>query len=101
MAADFRDKQNVPFTLLVDHTKETYRALELTKGNAWDVVGPSAWVRGLKGIAAGHGLAKPQQDPFQLAGTAVVEPGGKVRYLHRARRSSDNAPVDDVLKALS
>lgn len=100
MAADFRDKQKVPFLLLVDRSKETYRALELRRGNLWDVAGPPAWMRAVKGLAAGHGVAVPQQDPYQLAATAVVAPGGELLFLHRAKTSADNAPVEDVLRVL-
>lgn len=99
-AADFKATFEVPFPVLVDHTKETYRALELGHGTWWSVAGPPVWWRGIKGIVSGHPTALPKQDPKQLSGVAVVEPGGHVRYVHRAANSSDNPPVDEVLAAL-
>jgi peroxiredoxin len=100
MAADFREKQDVPFPLLVDRTKQTYRALEMKKGNLWDVMGPPNWVRYAKAIVAGHGVDKPKQDPLQLGGVLVVDTGGKVVYEFRSSAAADNPPIEDVLAAL-
>ena len=101
MAADFKEKQDVPFPLLVDRTKETYRALDLAKASWWDVTGPPVWLRFAKGLVTGHLSAWPKQDPKQLAGVAIVDPGGDIRYLHRAKNASDNPPVERLLKELT
>jgi peroxiredoxin len=98
MAADFRDKQAIPFRLLVDHDKETYRLLEMKRGGLMDVVGPAVWWRGAKGILSGHGVATPKQDPYQMGGVAVVAAGGEISYIHRSEEASDNIPVEDLLK---
>lgn len=100
MAADFRDKQKVPFPLLVDRTKETYRALDMKRGTLWEVAGPPVWLRFAKGIFAGHGLDKPKQDALQMGGVVVVDRGGDVLYAFRASSSADTPPVDEVLAAL-
>ena len=100
MAADFKEKQDVPFMVLVDSKKETYEALELRRGNMWDVAGPPAWIRFGKGILGGHGVARAEQDVYQLAGTAVVDTHGSLLFLQRAQSSADNARVEDVLAAL-
>ena len=99
MAAAFKEEANLPFTLLVDHTKETYRRLEVKKGSLLDVAGPSVWLKGVRSILKG-GQKKPEQDPFQLGATAVIEPGGKVRHLYRSSNSSDNFPMDQLLAIL-
>ena len=100
MAADFRDKQGIGFPLLVDRTKQTYRALEMKRGNLWDVLGPKNWMRFAKGMVTGHGVDKPKQDPLQMGGVIVAEQGGKVRYTFRASAAADNPTVDEVLEAL-
>lgn len=100
MAAHFRRHQDISFPLLVDHTKQTYRALEMKKGNLWDVVGPQNWMRYAKGILSGHGVDTPKQDPLQMGGVIVVDTDGAVRYEFRAEASRDNPPIDDVLAAL-
>lgn len=100
MAADFREQHNVAFPLLVDRTKQTYRALEMKKGTLWDVVGPQNWLRFAKDVATGHGAGKPKQDPLQMGGVIVAERGGIVRYTFRASAAADAPPVDEVLAAL-
>ena len=86
--------------LLVDRTKETYRALEMKKGNLWDVMGPKNWARYAKGILSGHGVDKPKQDPLQMGGVLVVDTDGAVKYEFRAGAAKENPPIDEVLAAL-
>lgn len=102
MAADFARSSNIPFPLLVDTSRQSYRALEIKKGSWSDVIGPRIWKRGIAAIREGHKLSTmPRQDPRQLGGAAVIAPGGEVRYLHKATTSSDIAPVEELLQALT
>ncbi len=99
-AAAFKEERDIPFPLLVDHRKETYRALDLRRASAWEVIGPSMLVRNLRGYARkGFSLAK--QDWHQLAGTVVAAAGGEILFSHRARDPADNAPTDRLLAALT
>lgn len=102
MAADFRDKQDIPFPLLVDRHRETHKALELKRGNLLEIVGPKQVVRGIKSLFTGNtqGRPAPKQDVLQLGGALVVAPGGTVLYRHQASGAEDNPPVDDLLDAL-
>lgn len=102
MAADFKQKQDIPFALLVDRRRETHRAVELARGKLLDVAGPKQIVRGIKSFLTGSGQGRPapKQDVLQLGGALVVAPGGKVLYRHVATGSDDNAPVDDLVAAL-
>jgi hypothetical protein len=100
MAAHFRDTQEIPFPLLVDHRKQTYRALEIGRGSWMDVAGPKVWARSAKSILSGKGQGVPKQDPLQLGGAIVVEAGGRVRYMHRAKTSSDNPKPEELLDQL-
>ncbi len=100
MAADFRDRYEMPFPLLVDRTKETYRILELKRGNILEIAGPQVWWRGVKGFARGHPSALPKQDPYQMGGAVVVDRGGKLLKIHTSDSSKHNLPVADLLAAL-
>ena len=98
MATHFRDEADIPFPLIVDHTKETYRALEIKKGNIATVMGPGVWMRAIQNVFKGHApVKKPEQDPFQLGATAIVKSGGEIAHLHRSKDSSDNLPLDQVI----
>lgn len=98
MAADFREKQNIGFPLLVDRTKQTYRALDMKRGTLWDILGPQNWLRFVNRL--GHGVGKPKQDPLQMGGVVVADRGGAVRYSFRASAAADAPPIDEVLRAL-
>ena len=102
MAADFKEKQGIPFTLLVDQRRETHRAFELQRGRLLDIVGPKQVVRGLRAFVTGTsaGRPTPQQDVLQLGGALVVAQGGDVLYRHVATGAEDNAPVADLVGAL-
>lgn len=99
-ARAFKEEMQIPFPLLVDRTRETYRLLELERGSWGDVVGPKVWVKGLKSLGGGNAQRWPQEDPRQLGGAAVVLRGGQLAFAHRARSSADNVPVDRLLEAL-
>jgi hypothetical protein len=99
MAAHFKSELGIPFPLLVDHDKQTYRALAIGRASAWNIYGPPVWIEGIRSIAR-FGNRIPKQDPFQLGGAAVVDKSGEVLFLYRSRDSSDVPPIDEVLAAL-
>lgn len=99
MAAHFKADQKIPFPLLVDHKKQTYKALEMKHSNPWNVYGPPVWITGIKSILD-HGNKFPKQDPLQLGGIVVADKGGEILYTFRADASKDIAPLDDVIAAL-
>lgn len=99
MAAHFKEQFDVPFTLLVDHTKQTYRALEFRRTDWWHVMGPPVWIKGMQAILK-HRNAMPKQDPLQLGGTVVVDTDGSVRYAYRSKTSSDQPPIAEITAAL-
>ena len=98
-ASDFKDKNRLPFRVLVDKKKETYRLLGLEQGSVADVAGPKVWVAGAKSIVRrGQGL--PKEDPLQLGGAMVIASGGEVLLVHRSSTSANNLPVDALIEAL-
>jgi peroxiredoxin len=100
-AANFREEREIPFPLIVDQKKETYRALEMKRGNLWEVAGPHVWLRFTKSILSGHGVqAKPKEDPLQMGGVVVADKGGRIGYRYLSSSSSDNPPTDEVIAAI-
>lgn len=100
MAAHFRDEFDIPFTLLVDHDRLTYRALEIKRGTLWDVMGPHMWWDFTRRLLKGQAPKGVQADPLQLGGLAVISTTGTIEKLHRADDPADNLPIDDLLKLL-
>ena len=102
MAADFKEKQGIPFPLLIDRRRETHRLLELQRAKLLEIVGPKQVVNGIKSMLTGSGQGRPapKQDVLQLGGAVVVDTSGEILYTHRAKSADDNAPADDLLAAL-
>src|SRR3954463_8118244 len=82
MASHFKAEERLPFTLLVDQERKTYRALGLKRGGVLDVAGPRVWRKGLKSLAAGNKNKIPKQDPMQLGGAVVVGTSGRIAFFH-------------------
>jgi hypothetical protein len=100
-ARAFKEAMRIPFPLLIDRTRESYRLLELARGSWTDVAGPKVWGRGLRSLAHGHVQHVPHEDPRQLGGAAVILPDSRLAFVHRADTSADNVPVDRLLEAIA
>lgn len=100
VAAGFRDRERIPFPLLVDAGRRTYAALGLRRGSLKDILGPGVVWRALRSLGQGNGLAKAREDPLQLGGAILVAPDGAVEFEHHNRTSADLIPVDRVIAVL-
>lgn len=100
MAAHFKTEFDVPFTLLVDAGQETYSTLDMKHGSLWDVAGPHMWVDFTRRLLKGQRPAGVQGDVMQMGGVAVIEPGGKISFVHRGENPADNLPIDRLLTKL-
>ena len=102
-AERFCSGRHVPFPCLVSPDNEAHRTYGLVRGSWRQVWGPKQVVKG-----AASALSRPTEalqgptrgDGMQLGGAFVVDTGGVIRYAHRARDSSDNPPIDDLVVAL-
>ena len=97
-ARRFKHKYELPFTVLVDKKRESYRMLGLKRGSVSDVMGPRVWAKGIKSVVK-NGQGVPKEDPYQLGGVAIVK-DGKVTFVHRSETSSDNLSTQALLEAL-
>ena len=99
-AAAFRDRLEIPFPLLIDPERVTYRTLHLERARATTLTNPKTLAKGALSLMKGRGISRPRQDPFQLGGAAVIGRGGEIAYMHRAESASDIASADELLAAL-
>lgn len=108
-AQEFATAKGLPFPLLLDRDRGSYRAYGLIQGKAMQVLTPRValpWVkaelsaetrqRGLKGGSF-----------LQMPGTFVIDPSGIVRAMsgtvrmaHRNRHVADTPSIDGLLEAL-
>ncbi len=99
-AREFKERRAIPFRLLVDRTRDSYRAVEARR-SVGGALGPKVWLPGAKSLLSGHSQAPARQDWRQLGATAVVAQGGRVLLLHRSEHAADNPPIDELLEALA
>ncbi len=102
MAADFKSKRKIPFPLLVDQERVTYRAMQLARGTSLQIFGPLVIAKGSLPFVKGHlqGLAPKGTSVRQLGGVLVLDRGGKVLLSHQSADAADNLPVDRLIDAL-
>lgn len=100
MAKDFQQEYRLPFPVLVDRSKTTYRALGLKRGSLSEVIGLRVLRRGRAFLNFRWGLPAKGQNVFQLGGALVVGRGGTVKLVYRSKDAADSAPVDALLQAL-
>ncbi len=98
----FCEQHDLPFACTVQPDRSAHKAFGLRRGTANQVTGPAVWLPWVKNQLTGKRQIAwgGQGDVAQLGGTFVVDTDGIIRYVHRARRSSDMAPNDQVLEAV-
>jgi hypothetical protein len=61
---------------------------------------PAVWWRYAALIARGRRLHPPGQDVYQLGGDAVLDAGGRLRWVYASAGPEDRPTVDELLTAL-
>ena len=96
----FREETGITFPLLIDEERKAYQAAELKKANIFHLLrGDNAKAR-KRAKAGGHRQHKLGKDPFQLGASFVFGPGDVDRFAHISQTFGDNAPIEDLLRAL-
>lgn len=96
----YGEEMGLPFPLLHDPDREAYRAYGMDRGGLWDVWGPSTWWAYLELFLRGRRWRGIQADPGQLGGDVIVDPEGRIAYLHRSRRPEDRPDAEEVVRRL-
>ena len=99
---NFCRHRGLPFDCLGDPERDAYREIELGHGERREYFGVKivkGWVRA---AARGVTIGSPQGgDVAQRPGSFVVDRQGRVAYAHYNRDATDNAPVPELLDAVS
>ncbi len=97
----FRARLELPFPVLADEERATYRAYGLGRGPWWRVWGLATIRRYAALLARGRRLGRPSEDVLQLGGDFVVGPDGRLVYVHRSTGPPDRPPVDALVRAVA
>jgi hypothetical protein len=104
-AARFCRGLRLGFPCLGDPGRRSYAEFGLARDTWWNVTvrpfldQPRVAARRLR-RASLRGSLMPHGDVLQLGGVAVVARGGRLAFLHRARRTDDYPPMERVLAEL-
>ncbi len=99
-ARQFQRSLALPFTILSDPGKQSYRAFGLTRRlNLARELNPQSLSRFVTDVAR-YGVARTDQDVMQLGGVFVVDRAGIVRFAFTALRASDRPSTDEIITAL-
>ena len=95
------DETHVGWPVLIDETRETYRAYGMLQAKPWDLWGPSTWWAYLKELVRGRLPRWPHSDTFQQGGDVLIDPAGIVRFHHVGAGPADRPSVATLLRARS
>ena len=100
-ARAFREQTGIGFPLLVDEERRAYRAAGLRKASLLHLLRSDNARARARAQAAGHRQRRMGKDPFQLGASFVFGPGDADLYAHLSETFGDNAPVEDLLRAVA
>lgn len=101
MLAAFERELKLSFPLFADPSREVYAAFGLGRGSLARIwLHPRVWVRYARLLAAGRRPAGDGGDTLQLGGNAVLDAGGRVRWIYRGEGPDDRPPVATVIAEL-
>jgi hypothetical protein len=100
--ADYRLSNDLPFPLLSDPDRGTYRAFGLGRGSIARVYGWRMAKRYWEILRRNgpSGLARPSEDTLQLGGDFVIAPDGTLIYGYWGEGPDDRPPVDELVDAV-
>jgi peroxiredoxin len=98
-AAQLQRRQQLPFTVLADPSRQIYRAFGMVEGSLAVTAGPDVLLRQLAQAMRGN---IPYINPLeghisQLGGTVIVDHGGVVRFAHVATPIYNYTPIEQYL----
>jgi peroxiredoxin len=108
-AVEFASSKALPFPLLLDRDRGTYRAYGLVQGKAMQVLSPRValpWIKAelssetrQRGLRGGNFLQMPGTFVVDTEGVVRAR-GGMIRMAHRNRNFADAPSIDQLLDAL-
>ncbi len=99
---DYLEVNHLPYPVLVDPERTTYRAYGLGRGSARRMYGWRAARRYLQILRSdGFGrLRRPTEDTLQLGGDFVIGPDGRLVYGFWGAGPDDRPAVDELIAAV-
>lgn len=101
LARRYMEETGIEWPLLIDETRDIYRAYGMLEAGFWDIWGPSTWMAYFKEIFRGRLPVKSSGDIRQRGGDVLIDPEGIVRLHHVGTGPADRPEVAAILQAIS
>jgi len=101
LARSYLEETNLSWPLLVDETRELYRAYGMLSAGFWDIWGPKTWWSYFKEIAKGKWPKKSDGDISQRGGDVLLDPNGIVRLHHIGIGPADRPAVQSIIDLIN
>ena len=98
-ARAYLEEMRLPWPVLIDDTRETYRAYDMLRGSIGKVYGLGTWWAYFKEFARGRWPRAARADTLQLGGDVLIDPSQRVRLHHVGRGPADRPDVAALLRA--
>jgi peroxiredoxin len=99
-ARSYIEETSLPWPLLIDDKRETYKNYMFISASFWNIWGPKTWWVYLKEILKGEKFRKSEGDIFQRGGDVLIDPKGLVRLHHIGKGPADRPTVEMILKKI-
>lgn len=100
LARAYVEDTGLRWPLLIDETREVYKAHGMLYASSLDIWGPRTWWAYLKELARGRLPKKSEGDVSQRGGDVLIDPEGIVRFHHVGQGPADRPSADAILRAL-
>lgn len=100
LARAYIEDTGVGWSVLIDSTRELYKAYEMLEAAFWDIWGPRTWWAYFKELAHGHLPKKSEGDISQRGGDVLIDPGGTVQFHHVGEGPGDRPSPKSILMTL-
>ena len=99
-ARSYAGETSLPWPILVDEIRETYRNYGMLSASRWDVWGPKTWWAYLKELSRGGRLRKSPGDVYQRGGDVLIAPDGSVALHHVGAGPGDRLSALEILRKI-
>jgi peroxiredoxin len=99
-ARTFRDRHELPMTVLTDPPRQAYASAGMRRGGA-TILRPQVLLAALRAYSAGFRQDGVAGDPLQQGGVVVVGSDGTERYRYVSRYAGDHPSPETILEHCS
>ena len=97
LARQYIEETSMSWPLLVDKTRDLYRAYSMLNGSFWDIWGLKTWIAYFKELRKGHKPKESRGDVMQRGGDVLIDPNGIIRLHHVGTGPGDRPTIDSII----